>query len=355
LDLANQYGGQLMNKIIDLRSDTVTKPSAEMRRVMADAEVGDDVFGDDPTVNKLQEKVADMLGKEAALFVPSGTMANTIAILAHTQSGDEVIVERESHTFNYEVAGAAVMGGVQLNTIMGNRGILEPDQVAKEIREPNVHIPQTKLICLENTHNRGGGTIYPLEKIQAIRQLTQKHSLKMHLDGARLFNACVATGISPKQYAQNFDSLMFCFSKGLGAPVGSILAGSRAFIQRAHRNRKMLGGGMRQVGILAAAALHALKNNVERLAKDHEYAKMLANGLAKIKGFQINPEHVETNILVFDVSESGFSVAEVLDKLKSKGILMVSFGHTLARAVTHLDVSREDIETTIRVVRETFD
>lgn len=344
-----------MNKIIDLRSDTVTKPSPEMRRVMAEAEVGDDVFGDDPTMNKLQEKVADMLGKEAALFVPSGTMANTIAILAHTQPGDEVIVERESHTFNYEVAGAAVMGGVQLNTILGERGILEPDQIAREIREPNVHIPPTKLICLENTHNRGGGSIYPLEKIQAIHNLAQRHNIKMHLDGARLFNACVATGISPNEYAQNFDSLMFCFSKGLGAPVGSILVGSKAFIERAHRVRKMLGGGMRQVGILAAAAWYALENNVERLAEDHAHAQMLAIELAKIKGFQVNPEHVETNILVFDVSQSGFSVAEVLSKFKSKGILMVSFGRTLARAVTHLDVSREDIEITIRVVHELFD
>jgi threonine aldolase len=343
-----------MDKIIDLRSDTVTKPSAEMRRVMAEAEVGDDVFGDDPIMNKLQEKVADMLVKEAALFTPSGTMANTIAILAHTQPGDEVIVERESHTFNYEVAGAAVMGGVQLNTILGERGILNPDQIAREIREPNVHIPQTKLICLENTHNRGGGTIYPLKKIQTIHQLAKENNLKMHLDGARLFNACVATGISAKEYAQYFDSLMFCFSKGLGAPVGSILAGSKAFIQRAHRVRKMLGGGMRQVGILAAAALYVLENNVERLTEDHEHAKMLAKELAKITGFHVNPEHVETNIVVFDVSESGFSVVEVLSKLKAKGILMVPFGHTLARAVTHLDVSREDIETTIQVVHELF-
>ncbi len=246
----------------------------------------DDVFGDDPTVNKLQEKVAAMLGKEAALFVPSGTMANTIAILAHTQPGDEVIVERESHTFNYEVAGAAVMGGVQLNTILGERGILAPDQIEREIREPTVHIPPTRLICLENTHNRGGGSIYPLEKIRAIHQLAQKNNLKMHLDGARLFNACVATGLNPSDYAQYFDSVMFCFSKGLGAPIGSILAGSKMFIQRAHRVRKMLGGGMRQVGILAAAALYALENNISRLAEDHAHAKILATELAKIKGFQ---------------------------------------------------------------------
>lgn len=344
-----------MNKIIDLRSDTVTRPSPEMRRAMAEAEVGDDVFGDDPTVNRLQEKVAAMLGKEAALFVPSGTMANTVAILSHTQPGDEVIVERESHTFNYEVAGAAVMGGVQPNTIVGDRGILTAEQIAREIREPNVHIPPTKLICLENTHNRGGGSIYPLEKIQAIHQLAQQYNLKMHLDGARLFNACVVTGISPEDYAQYFDSLMFCFSKGLGAPVGSILAGSKQFIQRAHRVRKMLGGGMRQVGILAAAAWYALENNIERLAEDHQHAKMLATELAKINGFHINPDHVETNILVFDISQSGFSVTEVLNKLKAKGILMVPFGHTLVRAVTHLDVSREDIETTIRIVHELFD
>ena len=344
-----------MDKIIDLRSDTVTKPSPEMRRSIAEAEVGDDVFGDDPTVNKLQEKVASMLGKEAALFTPSGSMANTIAILAHTQPGDEVIVERESHTFNYEVAGAAVMGGVQLNTILGDRGILEPDQIDREIREPNVHIPQTKLICLENTHNRGGGTIYPLEKIQATHRIARENDLKMHLDGARLFNACVATGINPEDYAQYFDSIMFCFSKGLGAPVGSILAGSKEYIERAHRVRKMLGGGMRQVGILAAAAIFALENNVKRLAEDHEHANMLAIELAKIKGFYVDSEHVETNIVVFDVSQSGFSVDEVLGKLKTKGILMIPFGHTLARAVTHLDVSREDIETTIRVIRESFD
>jgi threonine aldolase len=344
-----------MNKIIDLRSDTVTKPSDEMRWVIAEAEVGDDVFGDDPTVNKLQEKVASMLGKEAALFTPSGSMANSIAVLAHTQPGDEVIVERESHTFNYEAAAAAVFGGIQLNTIIGERGILNPEQIQRDIRTPSVHTPATRLICLENTHNRGGGSIYPLEKIKTIHNIAAESNILMHLDGARLLNACVATGISAREYAQYFDSLMFCFSKGLGAPIGSILAGSKSFIKRAHQARKRLGGSMRQVGILAAAALYALENNVERLADDHKHARMLATELAKIKGFQVNPEHVETNILVFDVSESGLSVSEVLAKLKAKGILMISFGHTLARAVTHLDVTREDIETTIRVVHEMFD
>ncbi|MDZ7331068.1 MAG: low-specificity L-threonine aldolase [candidate division KSB1 bacterium] len=344
-----------MNKIVDLRSDTVTRPSPEMRRAMAEAEVGDDVFGDDPTVNLLQTKVAELLGKEAALFTPSGTMANTIAILAHTQPGDEVIVERESHTFNYEVAGAAVIGGVQINTILGERGIITADQIAREIREPNVHVPPTRLICLENTHNRGGGSIYPIDKIQAIHALAQQHGLKMHLDGARLFNACVATGLHPKDYAKYFDSVMFCFSKGLGAPVGSILAGSKPFIQRAHRIRKMLGGGMRQVGILAAAALYALEHNVQRLAEDHRHAKMLATALAQIKGFRLDPDQVETNIVIFDVAHSGRSVAEVLNRLKSKGILMVPFGPSLVRAVTHLDVSREDIDFTIQTLHELFD
>ncbi len=343
-----------MNKIIDLRSDTVTRPSPEMRRAMAEAEVGDDVFGDDPTVNLLQSKVAELLGKEAALFTPSGTMANTIAILAHTQPGDEVIVERESHTFNYEVAGAAVIGGVQINTIQGERGIITPEQIAKEIREPNVHVPPTRLICLENTHNRGAGAIYPIDKIRAIHELAQRHHLKMHLDGARLFNACVATGLKPSDYARYFDSVMFCFSKGLGAPVGSILAGTQQFIQRAHRLRKMLGGGMRQVGVLAAAALYALDHNVQRLAEDHRHAKLLATALAEIPGFRINPDLVETNIVIFDVADSGRTVPEILEQLRAKDILMIPFGPTLIRAVTHLDVTRDDIERTIKTLHELF-
>lgn len=343
-----------MKQVIDLRSDTVTKPSLAMRQAMAEAEVGDDVFGDDPTVNKLQEKVADMLGKDAALFVPSGTMANTIAILSHTQLGDEVIVERESHTFCYEAAAASVFGGIQLNTIAGNRGILDADQIAKEIRENNVHMPPTRLICLENTHNRGGGKIYPIEKIRAIHEMANQCGLKMHLDGARLFNASVASGISPKDYASYFDSVMFCFSKGLGAPVGSILIGSKPFIVRAHRFRKMLGGGMRQVGVLAAAALYALEHNVSQLAQDHKNAKLLATELAKVKGFHIDPEQVETNIVVFDISKSGYSGAQVVERLKQRGVLMIPFGATLVRAVTHLDVTTEAMKQAIQIIHDLF-
>ena len=343
-----------MNHIIDLRSDTVTKPSKEMRKVMAEAKVGDDVFGDDPTVNLLQEKVANMLEKEASLFVPSGTMANLIAILTHTNPGDEIIMEKESHTFNYEVGGAATLAGVQINPLVGERGILEKEQIEEAIRMPNVHIPQTTLICLENTHNRGCGSIYPLEGIQAISQLAQQRKLKTHLDGARIFNACVATGIDVKEYAKFFDSLTFCFSKGLAAPVGSILAGSNEFIEKAHRYRKMLGGGMRQVGILAAAAIYALDNNVERLADDHLFAKILANELVKIDGFQVNPEHVETNILVFDVSNSRFSVNQVVEKMAEKGVLLVPFGATVVRAVTSLAVTREDIKKAIEIFTQVF-
>lgn len=343
-----------MSKIIDLRSDTVTQPSPEMRRAMAEAEVGDDVFGDDPTLNRLQEQVAALLGKEAALFTPSGTMANIISILAQTQPGDEVIVERESHTFNYEVAGAAVIGGIQLNPIPGQRGILNPDQIAANIRHRDVHVPPTRLICLENTHNRGGGSIYPLPVIQAIHRLAQQHQLTMHLDGARLFNACVATGLQPLDYARCFDSVMFCFSKGLGAPIGSIVAGNKEFIERAHRFRKMLGGGMRQLGILAAAALFALEHNIERLAEDHEHAKMLAMGLAHVAGFHIDPDHVETNIVIFDVARTGRTAAEVIRKFADHGIWLVPFGPTLVRAVTHLNVARADIERTIRVANELF-
>jgi len=343
-----------MIQIIDLRSDTVTKPSKAMRQVMANAEVGDDVFGDDPTVNLLQEKVAAMLGKQAALFVPSGTMANLIAILTHTNPGDEVIMEKESHTFNYEVGGAAALAGIQINPLVGDRGILEKDQIEKAIRMPNVHIPQTKLICLENTHNRGSGAIYPLEKIWLISELAKEKGLKMHLDGARIFNASVASGIEVKEYAQYFDSLTFCFSKGLGAPVGSIITGTKEFIQKAHRYRKMLGGGMRQVGILAAAAIYALDNNIKRLAEDHRHARMLADELNKIAGFKVNPDHVETNIVVFDVSNSAFSVNEVVQKMQDNGVLLVPFGATLVRAVTSLAVSSEEIEKTIEIFSRLF-
>jgi len=341
--------------MIDLRSDTVTKPSAEMRQAMAQAEVGDDVFGDDPTVNRLQEQVAELLGKPASLFVPSGTMANLVSILSHTHPGDEVIMEKESHTFNYEVGGACAIAGVQLHPLIGVRGILEVEQIAAAIRSQNVHHPQTKLICLENTHNRGSGAIFPLDKIKAIRELALQHNIKTHLDGARLFNACVATGIPAREYAMYFDSLMFCFSKGLAAPVGSIVAGDEAFIEKAHRFRKMLGGGMRQVGILAAAAQYALDHNIARLQEDHQNARILGTELALIPGFEVDSQSIETNIVVFDVTKTGFSPAKVVEKLAAKGVLMVPFGATLVRAVTSLAVTKNDVLKAIAIIRDLFD
>lgn len=343
-----------MMDYIDLRSDTVTKPSPAMRRVMAEAAVGDDVFGDDPTVNSLQEKVAAIFHKEAALFVPSGTMANTVAILAYTQRGDEVIVEKDSHTFNYEVAGSATLAGVQLHPLVGKRGVLSVEQIRQAVRPDDPHFPPTRLICLENTHNRGGGKVYPVETIAEIREYALSHNIQMHLDGARLFNACVATGLAAHDYAQYFDSLMFCFSKGLGAPIGSIIVGSKEYIERAHRYRKMLGGGMRQVGIIAAAANYALEHNINRLEQDHQHAKMLAETLAQIKKFYIDPETVETNIVIFDVSRTDYTSAELVEMLQQKGVLMVPFGEYLVRAVTHLDVNRQHIERAIDIIRNTF-
>ena len=343
-----------MNRVIDLRSDTVTKPSQAMRQAMAKAEVGDDVFGDDPTVNLLQQRVADMLHKEASLFVPSGTMGNLLAIMTHTEPGDEIIVERESHTFNYEVGGAAALAGVQINPLPGTRGILEPEQILRAIRQPNVHVPRTRLIMLENTHNRGSGSIYPLDAIEEISKIARKHDIRMHLDGARLFNACVATGLEAKDYAKYFDSVMFCFSKGLGAPVGSILVGDKKFIEKAHRYRKMLGGGMRQVGILAAAALYALDHNIERLAEDHVNAKKLAAAISRVPHFNVNPDHVETNIVVFDVEDAGLIAEEVVKKLAEENVLVVPFGRTLVRAVTSLAVNADDIQKTIDILHELF-
>ncbi len=340
--------------MIDLRSDTVTKPSAGMRRAMAEAEVGDDVHGEDPTVNRLQERVATMLGKEAALFVASGTMANLTSLLAHTRPGDEVILERGSHIFNHEAGGLAALAGVQPFVVDGERGIMEAEQVEQSIRFPDVHFAPTRLVCLENTHNKGGGTVFPLEKVKAIRNVALNYGLAVHMDGARLFNACVAADIPPEEYAKQVDSLSFCFSKGLGAPAGSIITGSAEFIQRAHRYRKMLGGGMRQVGILAAAAMYALDNNIERLAEDHQNARRLAEGLAGLDGVRVLNEPVETNLVYFDVAGADANALEAMNEARERGVLIDPMGFTLIRAVTHLDVSAGDIEEALDVFGKIF-
>lgn len=343
-----------MNPVVDLRSDTVTRPGPEMRRAMAEAEVGDDVFEEDPTVNLLQERVAALLGKEAALFVPSGTMANQVSIRTHTFPGDEVIIEADSHPVLSEVAAAAALSGVQFRTLHGRRGVLRAQQVADAIRVPDIHRPVSRLICLENTHNFGGGTIYPLDEILRIRQVANRHGLAMHLDGARLLHACVATGIPPQEYATPFDSVSICLSKGLGAPVGSVIAGSREFILRARKNRKMFGGGMRQAGILAAAGLYALEHNVERLAQDHANAKILAEALAELPGIRLDPQEVETNIVIMDISASGMEPVEVQARLREQGVLVLPFGKGRLRAVTHLDVNRKGINRAIEAFRTVF-
>jgi threonine aldolase len=344
-----------MKDFIDLRSDTVTKPTSAMRKVMAEAEVGDDVYGEDPTMNLLQEKVAKILGKEASIFVPSGTMANQLAIKSHTQPGDEVIIEAASHSYNFEGGASAALSGIQFFCLKGTRGILDASQIEEAIRPDDHHFPVTRLICLENTHNRGGGSIYPIEKMSQISRFAKSRGLQVHLDGARLWNASVASGIKPQEYAQWADSVSVCLSKGLGAPIGSLVAGSKPFIDRVHRFRKMFGGGMRQVGIIAAAGIYALDHHIDRLKEDHQNAKRLALGLKEFKGIAINPDHVETNILIFDIADAGMTAAEVRDAMKKEGILIHAVGKTQIRLVTHLDVSKEDIEVALKAFNKVLE
>jgi threonine aldolase len=331
--------------MIDLRSDTVTVPTDGMRKAMARAEVGDDVYGEDPTVNRLQEMAAALLSKRFALFVPSGTMANQLAIRAHTQPGQEVIVESKSHIVRYEQGAAGALAGVQLHWVSGERGIMSAEQVEAAIRPTDPHSISTALICVENTHNAGGGTIYPLATIEKIRALAAKHNIPMHLDGARLMNAVAATTLPPASYAQHFETVSLCLSKGLGAPVGSLLISSdRQLIDRARRFRRMYGGAMRQAGILAAAGIYALEHHVTRLTDDHSHAKKLARLLQQIPSVQIAPQHVETNIVIFDVTDQRRTPAEIVAALKEQGVLINAIGGLSYRAVTHLNVSAKQID-----------
>ena len=332
-----------MDGPIDLRSDTVTKPSPAMRRAMAEAEVGDDVLGEDPTIIRLEQACADLYGMEAALFVPSGTMANQVAIKTWTHAGDELICERNCHVLNYESGAIAGISGVQANAVEAPRGILTPEQVEACIRPGNVHYAPTTLVSIECTHNRGGGSIYPIENVRGISEVTLRHGIRLHLDGARLLNACVATGLKATDYTQYCDSATLCFSKGLGAPVGSVVCGPVAFIERARRWRKMLGGGMRQAGIIAAGALYALEHNVERLADDHANARLLVDGLAAIDVLDLNPDEVETNMVFFDCHRTGMTGAELVERMAREGVLMLAMAPCRIRLVTHLDVSREQV------------
>lgn len=338
--------------MIDLRSDTVTKPTEGMRKAIFEAEVGDDVFGEDPTVNHLQNYVADMLGKERAIYVCSGTMGNLLSVMALTEAGDEVIIDAESHIRYYEGAGTAAFCGVQLYPIDGVRGAISAEQIRTMIRPKDHHYPKSSLVVIENTHNRRGGAVIPIDEIKKIREVSREKNLKMHLDGARLLNAQIASKVPAKEYAKYFDTVTICFSKGLGAPMGSMIAADFDLIEKVHRYRKMTGGGQRQVGIAAAAALYALENHVERLAEDHENAKRLSKALSEMPGVLIDPRDVETNIVIFDVSRSNLGTMDIVAEMGKKGVLMLPFGETLIRCVTHLGINGKDIDDAITAFSE---
>jgi len=319
---------------------------------MAAAEVGDDVFGEDPAVNRLQQRVAELLGKEAALFVPSGTMANLIGVRVHCQPGDELICEAGSHVFNHEQGGYAQLWGLAVRPVVGRFGVIDPGQLAELIRPDNAHYSRTRLVCLENPHNRGGGKIQPFEIIQAVCRWAREHGLATHLDGARLLNAVVATGIPGARWAEHFDTVGICFSKGLGAPVGSAVAGPGELIARGLRLRKVLGGGMRQAGMLAAAALYALDHHVDRLAEDHAHARRLAEGLGRIDGLRPDPENAETNMVFFKLDPALGSAAGFAADLQQEGLLVLADGPQTIRMVTHLDVTAEDVEAALRIIEQ---
>ena len=344
----------MANTTIDLRSDTVTKPSAEMRRAMAEAEVGDDVFIEDPTINKLQERAAEIFGRQAALFVPSGSMGNLTCILAQTQQGQEVICEESGHVYNYEMASMSAIGGVLPRLVPGEDGILSWQAISKAIRPKIYYRSQTALIALENTHNMAGGTVYPTKLSEEICERAHDAGIRVHLDGARIFNAATYLGEDVADMTKKFDSIQFCLSKGLGAPVGSMIVASREFIERCRSIRKMLGGGMRQAGVLAAAGLIALEKGSKRLQVDHDHAKLLATGLAAIPGITLNPAKVQTNIVIFNLKTSGWSSSDFLQTLAKRDVLAVPVDNERVRMVTHLDVDRNDVEKAAATVQEVF-
>ncbi len=338
--------------IVDLRSDTVTRPTPAMRAAMAAAEVGDDVYGEDPTVNRLQARAAEIFRRDAALFVPTGCMGNLLAIMGWTERSNEVICEQRAHVNLYELASMSAVAGVMPRTVPAASGILTWELIEPLIREKIYYDSQTALLTLENTHNMHGGTVYPTAVAEDICERAHAAGLRVHLDGARIFNAAVALGKSVAEITRKFNSVMFCLSKGLGAPVGSLLLGSHEFIKQAHIHRKMLGGGMRQVGVLAAAGLIALEESPKRLVHDHENAQHLAKGLAAIKGIALDPAKVVTNIVIFDVSGTGRTAAEVCEQLARKNILCAPTDKHSVRMVTHCDVDRAGIDTALRAVAQ---
>ncbi|MCH7745095.1 MAG: low-specificity L-threonine aldolase [Chloroflexi bacterium] len=339
-------------RVVDLRSDTVTHPTPEMRQAMAEAEVGDDVYGEDPTLNRLEAIAAEMLGKEAAMFVASGTMGNLVSILTHAQRGDEIIVGDQTHIFRNEAGGASALGGVSYYTLRNDdRGMLDPDEVEEAIRPNNVHYPRTAMIAIENTHNNCGGAVLTPEDTKAIADVAHRHEIPLHIDGARIFNAAVSLETPVSELVKDADSVTFCLSKGLSVPIGSIVCGSNEFIERADRWRKMVGGGMRQVGIIAAAGIVALESMVDRLAEDHANARKLAEGLSKISGISIDPDSLPTNIVRFDVTAR--ETAEIARKLNERGVKGGSPARSW-RFVTHYGITSDDIDYVLDAVESTF-
>ncbi len=341
-----------MRGLIDLRSDTVTRPNLEMRAAMANAEVGDDVIDRDPTCERLQERIAAMLGKEDALFMPSGTMTNQVAVRIHCKPGDEFLCESGCHIYNYEQGAFAQLSGLVARTVEGKSGVLEVEQLMGLLRPAADHMTHTRLVCLENTHNRGAGRIQPISSVQRICAWARANELRTHLDGARLFNAIVATGISAADWAQPFDTVSVCFSKGLGAPVGSALVGTKEMIQEARRHRKLFGGGMRQAGILAAGALYALDHNIERLADDHRHAQILADAIRDSPGLRLQPDEIDSNIVIFGIDPKIGTATDFTAVLAARGLLALAIGATQIRLVTHLDVSPDEIQRAASILHD---
>ncbi len=336
--------------MIDLRSDTVTRPTPEMLHAMAEAETGDDVFGEDPTANTFEQKIAEMFGQEAGLFVPSGTMSNQLCVRVLAGPGDEIILDEKAHIFNYETGAAAALSGVQLRTVSGKNGMLSVEDAASAIRTKNDWDPITKVIALENTTNKGGGAWYKLDQIKALRSLADQHGLSLHLDGARIWNALEASGYSAEEVGKHFDTISVCFSKGLGSPVGSMMLGSRDQIIKARRFRKMFGGGMRQIGLLAAATDYAVENHRAFLKNDHAHALEIAGALERCDAFSINPEDVFTNIILFDTLE--IDAVQVADAFREKGVAVSVFGPKTIRMVTHFQVSAAQIKQVVKLIDE---
>lgn len=339
---------------IDLRSDTVTRPTEAMRQAMMEAEVGDDVFGEDPSIIALEKRTAELLGKEAALYVPSGTMSNQIAINILTEASDEVYCEAGAHIFNYEGGAPSFISRVQIRPVTGKRGVFTADQVEDLLLPSNSHFARSRLISVENTSNRGGGTVWPLAEVRRLSELAHEHDMFLHLDGARLWNAVAATGTPERDWAQYADTVSVCFSKGLGAPVGSAMVGSKELIEKAHRVRKKLGGAMRQAGIVAAGALYAIDHHRERLVEDHRRAKHLAESLADIPGFDVNPGHIDTNIVIIDITKRGIDSEQFAERCASEGLLVTQASRWRVRFVTHLDVDDDDVEQAIKIVRKLY-